>query len=66
MRCIAKYIGSANDLLGTHSDFIRQANRNVCDHVKHKWLTGTRGRGMTVEFQFENEAFYAIYTRDYV
>ncbi|HAS86500.1 MAG TPA: hypothetical protein DCS31_06865 [Candidatus Competibacteraceae bacterium] len=42
-------------------DYINQPDKDIYDSVKGKWL-----KGMDVGFQFENEAFYGIYTREYL
>jgi Metallopeptidase toxin 3 len=42
-------------------DQIRQPNRDIYDNVHEKWL-----RNKDVGFQFEVEAFYGIYTKEYL
>lgn len=43
------------------TDRAHQPDKNIYDSVKGKWL-----KGVDIGFQFENEAFYGIYTREYL
>ena len=48
------------------TDLTDQPDAIIYDQVKDKWLEGKDGKGVDVGFQFENEAFYGIYTKEYL